>query len=128
MAAIVALTLADGQDTPSNHTFDVSTSQEGFNNPAVWYDKTASTFNGYIKISQLVKRTPNGTTTKVSLKIVKPVLDAEGLLKSSSLATLNFVLPDTGSLDDRKDLLAYAVNLLQDASVSDAVHNLNPTY
>lgn len=126
MSAIAALALADGLAT--TRTFDVNTSQEGFNNPAIWLEKTAGSYAGYIRISQLVKRTTNGSTTRVSLRIVKPVLNIDGTLKSQSQANISFILPDSGTEAERDDLLAYARELLANETVTDAVSKLNPAY
>lgn len=126
MASIAPLALTDGGAT--TRTFAVNTSQEGFNNPAVWLEKTAGSYAGYLKASLLVKRTPNGSTTRVSLRVTVPTVDVDGTPVRQCQANLSFVMPDTGTLAEREDLLAYVVSALSTSAVEDAVHNHNPVY
>jgi hypothetical protein len=125
MAAIAPLVLADGLTT--NRTFDVNTSQEGLN-PAIWLEKTAGSYAGFQKASLLVKRTPNGTTTRISLRITCPIIGLDGNLSHQSQFNASFVMPDKGVEAERADILAFAKNMLADAQIIDAVEKLNPSY
>lgn len=129
MPAISAVTLADGQATPANHSFEVGSSQQSDSLPASWYDRSGGTFSSFKSITALVKRNPRTQSTKVSMRITDPMLDAtSGVLKHKTLATVEFVLPDSATVQNRQDILAYAKNLLADASVGSMVTDLTPMY
>lgn len=124
---IAALVLADGQATPVSHTFDVTTAQSGPSIPASWDDRSAGTIADYTNVTMTVRKT-NGSSYKVEVRITDPTLDADGIVKHKALAVLSFTLPLTTTLQNRKDILAYAKNLLGHAVMQDAVHNLSPAY
>lgn len=138
MAAIAQITIADGQATPVNKTFDVQMSQQG-NDPAVWLEKTSGSYNGFKRLSLLTRRSESNKATKVSIKIVDPTLAVTAPASGTGiqpnpvqayavLGTLEFVLPDACTLQNRKDILAYAKNVLANAIVVDAVNNLAPAF
>jgi arylamine N-acetyltransferase len=129
MPVISTVTLADGQTTPVNHNFEVGSSQQSDSLPASWYDRSGGTFSSFKGITALVKRNPRTQSTKVSMRITDPTLDAvTGVLKHKTLATVEFVLPDSATLQNRKDILAYAKNILANASVGSMVTDLTPMY
>lgn len=128
MSQMANITLADGQTTPVNHTFQVVTAQNG-DIPAGWRDAASySTVVGQYKASLLVKR--NSTSDKVSIRIYLPGMSTDGTQTKlhTTLASMDFVMPDTADLQQRKDVLAFAKNILAQAITQDAVHNGSPAY
>lgn len=129
MPAITSISLADGQDTPVNKTFEVVTAQQGADAPAVWAERSGGTFASFKNMTMSVRRAQNSTSTKVVLRIKDPTVDSvTGAVKFNTLVAIDFTLPDSANLQNRKDILAYAKNLLSDAVVADAVHNMSPAY
>lgn len=129
MAQMGNLTLADGQTTPVNHTFSVITAQAGTDVPAKWRDIASyATPIGQFNLSMLVRRTSNAD--KVSLKLTMPGMSTDGTMTKihTSLATADFILPDTADAQQRKDLLALMKNALANSIIQDAVHNGSPAY
>jgi len=129
MSAIANIILADGQTTPVNKTFEVVTAQAGLDIPARWVEKTAGVYAGYLNLTQLVRRTSN-KSTKVQLKVTTPKLSADGLFSviHTGIATVDITLPDTMSVQERKDLSRYIANALDNTIVRDAIENMSPAF
>lgn len=138
MAQIAPIVLADGQTTPVNKTFDVFTAQSG-DKPAVWYEKSAGSFAGYKRVSMLVGRSASNKTTKVTIMIHLPTLavtapsTGTGIQPSptvaySLLSKQEFYLHDDCVLQERKDMRAFAKNLLNNSIVIEAIEQLSPAY
>lgn len=126
MPQMANVTLADGQSTPVNHTFNVVSSQQGATNPATWAERTAGTMAGEIKLTQLVAT--NATTRKVTIRLTKPTLDAEGVFSHQSMVSMTFVISDKETEAGRADLLAYISNYLASAYGSGSVVDGEPAY
>ena len=138
MTAIAALTLADGQTTPANHTFNpVNIDQAGV---AKWADRSGGIALGFPVVT-FSMRNPSKTSRnyKVMGKVVVPVLEvtspstASGIQPAPTLAynlTFNFdmVLPERSTLAQRNDLLAYSKNVLSHAVISAAVQSFESVY
>lgn len=124
---IASLTLADGQPEPTAHVFSVSSAQQGTSVPASWDDRSGDMISGYSNITMSVRKTAN-SSYKVQMRITDPTLDTLGTVVHKTLCVIDFTLPVTSTLQNRKDILAYARNLLANAIVVDAVHNLSPAY
>lgn len=129
MSAIANITLADGQATPVNKTFEVMTAQAGQDVPARWVEKTAGVYAGFIQLTSLVRRTTN-KSTKVQVKVALPKLSSDGLnsLVHTGYGTVDFTIPDTMSLQERKDLSRFLANALDNAIIRDAIENTSPAY
>lgn len=128
MAAISTITLADGQASPANHTFNVMTAQSGTDSPARWVDTAGGIYAGYPQLTMLVRRTSN-RSTKVQVKVTLPKLAAdETTLIHSSIASIDVTLPDTMSLQERKDIAAYVANALDNTIIRDGLVNLSPAF
>ena len=124
---MLSITLADGQTTPVNHTFDVQYAQAGSQTPASWLEKSAGIYAGFISLTQLVKRSPN-KASKVTARLRFPRLTTDGtssLIHTATLA-IDFTVPDTMSLQDRKDFLAFAKNYLGSEAAYAAIVNGQP--
>lgn len=139
MTAIAALTLADGAATPVNHTFSpVNIDSNGI---AKWADRSTGIPIGFPALTFMLKNPSKGSKSyKVSAKVVLPVLEVTSpstmtgiqpapTLAYNLLATIEFVLPERSTLQQRKDLLAYVKNALANASViPPAVENFEAVY
>lgn len=138
MGAIATLTLADGATTPVNHTF--SPQPDVMSNQARWVDRVGGIALGYPMVT-MTMRNPNKATRnyKVTVRVVTPVLEvtspstASGIQPAPTLAynlvaDMNFVLPERSTLSQRKDMFAYAKNLLANTVLTNAIHDFEPVY
>lgn len=138
MSAIAALTVADGQTTPVNHTFSpVNIDAAGI---AKWSDRSGGIALGFPVVSFSL-RNPSKTsrTYKLTAKIVTPILEVTspstmtGIQPAPTkaydlLATVEMVMPERASVDQCKDLLAYLKNVLALSFITDAVTNKESIY
>jgi len=138
MTAIAALTLADGQATPVNHTFSpVNIDQSGV---ARFADRSGGVAIGYPVMSYSF-RAPSKTSWnyRILVKAVLPVLEQTSASTSTGIQpaptkaydlTFNgeFILPERSTLANRSDILAYAKNLLSHAIVTEGVKNFESVY
>jgi hypothetical protein len=129
MTAIAALTIADGQASPANHTFDPVTTDGA---KAQWADRSPAVPSGFLTIShEVLGPSGNRTVHQVKAGYMMPVLaEVDGVdtvvRYSSAQVTLN-IHPDS-TLQERKDLLAYVANSLDLAAWKTSVQNLEPFY
>lgn len=127
MTAMAALTLADGQATPVNHTFGVvGKDQQGI---ARWADRSGGVALGFPQISFVLKNPTSGSRNyRLSAKVVVPVLEqtsastATGIQPAPTKAyemigNIEMVLPERSTQAQRKDLLAYMKNFLASTAV-----------
>jgi len=136
---IANLVLADGLASPANHTFEPFRAQNGSDQPAEWWDKTALTIAGYKRTTALLRRNPASKSTKVVIQIVDPTLAVTAPTNGSGIqpnptvayscfAKIEFTLPDACTLQNRKDILAYVKNFMAHAVATDLVVNTAPQY
>lgn len=139
MTAIAALTIADGQATPANHTFDPVNIK---NDVAQWADRSSGIALGFPIISQSLRVPTNAKGARnyrMTAKVVLPVLEqtsastATGIQPAPTKAydlivNIEMVLPERSTLAQRKDLAAYAKNVLASAPVQLAIQNFEQTY
>lgn len=138
MTAIAALTINDGKATPVAHTFSpVNIDQTGV---AKWADRSGGIAIGYPTVS-FSMRMPNKASRmyRVTAKVVLPVLEqtsastATGIQPAPTkaydlLCNVEFVLPERSTLDQRKDVIAYAKNYIANAVLTEAVLNFESVY
>jgi len=140
MSALANITLADGAATPVVHTFSpVRIDSAGV---ATLADRSGGIPLGYPLVTMSV-REPTKTSVsrvyKVTAKVFTPVLDitspstTTGIQPAPSkaydlVATLEFNLPERSTLQQRKDLFAFAKNLFADANMVNAVQNFESIY
>jgi len=134
MAAITPLVLADGQATPVNKTF---TPMDCTSQLAQWSDRTSGIALGMpnVTLSVAIK---SGSSVKVRGKVSLPVMEvisgADGGYTPSPkvaytmIADITLTLPERSTLQNRKDLRAFARNLLADAVVQKAVEEFERPY
>lgn len=129
MPAIAALSINDGQTTPAAHSFAPVTTDGQL---AKWADRSPTIPSGFRTISfEVAPPAGSRTTHKLQLGLMDPVVatvdSVDKVVRySSAQVTLN-IHPDA-MLQERKDLLAYLVNFLQNSTVKTAVENLEPFY
>jgi hypothetical protein len=126
MATIATLSLADGQATPVTHTF----TPVGIKNAiATWKDKSGGVPAGYPTITYALREpTKVYPAYKVATKIALPTLETSPsfLVPTKAyecLLSIEAVLPDRCTDQNRKDLYAYGVNLLANAILSNGIKN-----
>jgi hypothetical protein len=138
MSAIAALTLADGQATPANHTFSpVNIDSVGV---AKWADRSGGIALGY-PVTSFSLRPPSKTSRiyKLTAKVVVPILEqtsastASGIQPAPTLAynltaTVEMALPERSTQAQRKDLIAYLKNYLANAVITNAVNDFEAVY
>lgn len=138
MTAIAALTLADGQATPANHTFSpVKVDAAGV---AKWVDRSGGIALGYPTITLSMREPTKGSRNyRVTRKIVIPVLEvtspstSTGIQPAPTLAfnmiqNTEWVLPERSTLAQRNDLIAYAKNFDANAVLTESVKNFETVY
>jgi len=138
MAQLTAISLADGQATPVNHTFSpIGVDQQGI---ARLEDRSTGIALGFPTISMSVRRPTKALPAyKVVGKAVLPVLEVTSPSTSSGIQpaptkafdlpfNFDFVLPSRATLAQRADILAFAKNFVAHAVVAAAVKDLDPIW
>lgn len=124
------LVINNGASTPVAKTFEAQISQNGETEAARWFERTAGVYAGFLKYSLLVRRGngTNGSTKVVGTLQLPKMQTVNGVtsVQHTSLAKIEFTIPDTATLDDRKDLLAFLKNSLSATDIADAVLQLKP--
>ena len=129
MAAIVALTLPNGEATPVTKTF---TPMDCTSQLATWTDRTSGISIGMPTITQSL--VVGGDVNKVVAKVVVPILesvagdDSNGFTPAPKVAytltaKLEMVLPARSTLAQRKDLTAFMYNYIKEGPFETAVND-----
>lgn len=108
MSEIKPITLPYGENTA---TFDDQLSQEGQSTPAEWLNKETGIRAGFQSLTQLVFRRPQSQATKVSIKMLLPVLDADGKVDHQNAIFADIVISDSATLEEREQMVDYLRNL-----------------
>jgi hypothetical protein len=145
MSAVANIVLADAQATPVNHTFIPL----GPDTNGVWWfeDQSASSPIGYNRISVLLTRpagpapgdaSSNSRVSRVKIGMHTPKLEtvannSAGLTPPPTVAyiprvNVEFILPERGNLQDRKDVRKFMANLLSETQVTAMVETLQNIY
>lgn len=138
MPAIANIVLNDGKSTPVAHTFTPQTGQVAVE-PSLLFNKAAGIFVGFEKLTALVRRSESNKTTRVSIQISQPTLavtapsTGSGIQPNPTVAyttigKIDFVLPDSCTYQDRKDIRVLLSNALLNAVLLDAIDNMAPVY
>lgn len=136
MTAISTITIADGQATPVNHTYQPITSS-----PAALYRENVAGVGlaGQPVITLTALTSPEASLQKVRIELKLPAMEVVTGQNSSGYsaapkvaytvkATLDVFLPARSTSAQRKDLRVLLRNLLTDAQVVDVIDNLNMPY
>jgi hypothetical protein len=131
MPSNAALTIKDGAATPADHTF--MPTRIDANNIASFQERTSGVPVGYPTITWQL-RAPNagGQTYKLSGKLTVPKVinttDSSGKAVTSvdytNLATVEMVVSQRSTLQERKDLRVMLSNLLVNAAIATSSDSL----
>jgi hypothetical protein len=131
MPAIGNLTINDGQSTPVAHTFGVvnTTGSE-----SRWADRSGGVPAGFILVNSRQKDPSNGARNyRMQFEVVLPTVATDpttgkDYISRTARCNVEFVLPESSVLQERKDILAYARNLLADPVTTSVVENLEHVF
>jgi hypothetical protein len=139
MAAIGNLTLTDATPvTPVNRTFYPQ--PDIMSNVNRWVDRAGGIALGYPTATLSLRMpTKQSRVFKVMAKLVVPTLEVTSpttttgiqpgpTLSYNHIASSEYIIPERGSLQERKDLNAMYKDFLGDAVVTAAVENFEPTW
>lgn len=132
MSAIANIVIADGATTPVNHTFVPVQSSP----IAKWKDTDAAKAYtaAQFQISLLTKPSDSAKgLSRVRIAVVLPTMGTGVALPASEVdyshqVTVEFVLPNRGLKQERKDIRTLLKNLLADAQIVDVVDDLRSAY
>lgn len=140
MPALAVITINDGLATPVAHNFGpLRIDEKGV---ASYLDRSAGVGIGFNKLTVSL-RSPVGNikpgdVSDASKRVYKAVmtLDLPTLESATAVPTVahlhqarvEFTLPERGSLQNRKDLIAMLKNALAHASVNSVLENLEAVY
>ena len=124
MATFADILLADGSATPENHIFKTKTSS---GRVATWEDRVNGIPVGYNKL--IVETKDNDVVRRVKLSLAVPTLEAvsgansSGFTPAATVAyvhrvNVEFMLPQRGIAQNRKDILAYIKSALSDTTLA----------
>lgn len=137
MPAFSPLTINDGQATPIAHTFAQKTL---IGTEATFVDRVSGITVAYPQITvNSMPPTKTSKLTKIRMKIAMPVMEVvtastyNGITPAPTKAydltfDCMFFLPERCTLAQRKDILAYARNLLSNAFTATLVENQETIY
>lgn len=132
MSAIANIAIADGAATPVTHTFSPIQS-----NPfAKWVDTDAAKpylASQYSIIGRVTRQDSTKGLTRVKLGLVLPTMGTGVSLPASEVdyshqVNIEFICPNRGIKQERKDSRVLARNLLADAQVIDMIDELRSSY
>jgi len=138
MAAQGNLVLADGQTVPVNKTFSpngVLPDGKG-GSLATWMDKSSGMAIGFptLTLSVRMSATKTDVRKRISLPTLETISGSDGGYTPSPKVAYtvfsdeHFVLPARCVLQNRKDIRAFSKNWNTDASMQNAVENLEPIW
>ncbi len=134
MPAIGNVVINDGQSTPAAHTF--APQNIDANGVASWKDRSSGvpTAFGGLDLS-LREPTTSARVYRVQGDVIIPtVADGSnpsvpaGTVLYTTRAQFQFFIPESSTLQERKNIIAYTRNFLADASVTAVVQNLENVY
>lgn len=137
MSAVNNIVIKDGAATPADHTFAPSR-QSG--DMFVWTDRAAGVAAGFNTISVLTRYGASSNAgQRVTMKVVAPTLAVTSPSSGSgvqpnptaayqTLFSCEFLLPNATDLAARKNIYAFAKNLLATAFVQGMIENLDAPY
>jgi len=129
MPVRAALTINDGAATPLAHTFAVNGDKGAV---ASFVDKTSGIPIGFIEFGHEVRPAKSTTgANSVILTVNLPTLGTvngvtQKVRNSSASVRFNFAQDSTDA--ERKDLVAYIVNGLSNATIRPSLYNIEPYY
>jgi hypothetical protein len=146
MPALAAITINDGAATPVAHTFNPSGPDK--NGVNYFYDRSGGIAVGFPSVS-IDLREPRPVQAggaslasrlyRATVKVVYPVLEVTSPTTGTGIqpaptksydmtVRMEFLLPERSTLQNRKDILAFAKNILANANVTSLVQDLESIY
>lgn len=139
MTAFANITLNDGQATPVAHTFSARRIE---NQVAKWQDISIGQAVGFPTLRASLREPIKGSKIpcyKAVIDISVPTLEVvnastyNGITPAPTkaydhLATVSFIMPERGTLQERKNVLAYLANALAQIDLKSMVTDLNMVY
>lgn len=134
MGAIASIVVPDAATTPVNHTFSA---QKVEGNTARYAEKSAATPNGFWHMTSTLRDPVNGTGAyRYTLELVVPTLktytdpsgNSQTVVDYVHRVKVDFLLAETGVLQNRKDIRKILVGVLNDAATIDQIESLNHIY
>lgn len=129
MPAFGSLTVNDGQTTPVAHAF-APFSKDGYS--SVFVDRSPVSAIGWKKLTyQVIPQATKLAANKVGINIVDPALatvDGQVVKARQSTANVIFNFAPDATEQERKDLVAYTINSLSNATVKDGIIKMEPMY
>jgi len=132
MSQIANIAIADGATTPVTHTFTPIQSSPN----AVWKDSDAA--KAYVASQYIITATRKSTDstkglTRTRISLVLPTMGNGVALPSSEVdyshqVVVEFISPNRGLKQERKDTRTLLKNLLADAQIIDMVDELHAAY
>lgn len=145
MPALATLTISDGQATPVAHTFTPLSIDA--NGVATFIDRAGGIPLGFGRLDLSLRQPPDaktgqnssGRVYKATLRLFVPTLEQTSASTSTGIqpaptkafdhvANVQFFLPERGTTQNRKDLLAFVTNALQSGAVKTVLTDLEPFY
>lgn len=137
MPQVANIVINDAAATPVAHTFGPAR-QSG--DLYEWHDRAPGVAAGFQKISVLTRfGSSSNAGQKVTIKFTCPTLAVTApnsgtgvqpnpVAAYTTLATVEFLLPNASSLQNRKDILAYVKNALANTQIAAMIENLDAPY
>jgi len=126
------ITLSDAATTPVNRLYKLQPAND--TSLVLWRDSTQAVFAGQNRLT-LVQRSANkqARSNKVSWKLECPILEQTAAygpysVAYTNLVSLEVVMHDRSSVQERKDVLAQMRDLIDEAIVTAQVHDLDFIY
>jgi hypothetical protein len=122
MGDVSTFQLADGQATPVNHTFY----PESVTSDLITYKtRDSEIYAGQTSVT-LGRRLPSSQNSnfKTSIRLRVPVtaeVDGQVVVTHSLTANIDLICPEAATAEEKADIVAYAQNLLSQATVTDVV-------
>lgn len=138
MPALANIVINDGATTPVAHTF----APDGIDGTVANYaDRSGGLPIGYPKLTVSVRKPLNLSTGvyKVGVRIFTPTLEVTSASTGTGIQPaptvsytqscfMEFLLPARGTLQNRKDIIAFAKNALANATINTVVENCEAVY
>lgn len=129
MPAITTLTINDGKATPAAHAFSPGTTD---GRKAKFVNRAGELLNGQerLEIEVVEPRSATGAHRVIgsmTLPIVETVAGVQVVTRTEK-ANFDFNFPQSGTIAERKDLVALVANLLANATIQGQIANVEPWY
>lgn len=128
MPQLASITINDGQGTPAAHTFSPVTTDGSVASLKERVGVPISYTGLTVQVRPPVK---GGEVYKVRIAFAIPttaVVDGQTVVDYTHSGSLELLLPERGTLQNRKDLQAFFKNALGHATVTSVIENLEPLY